>query len=191
MILFFSAFIFVDPATSDRVVFVNADIAFTTENINTQVIERLAERYGSMYKISNVAITATHTHSGVAGYAQYVMFQVTSKGWSQQCFDAIVDGIVESIVLAHESVRPAYLTIATGELEDANVNRSPSSYENNPAEERALYSHNTDRTMTLLKIKGTDGEDIGMLNWFGTSLVSLYWTVAIVCYGSLHLDGLA
>ena len=64
--------------------------------------------------------------------------QITSLGFVQQTFDAIVDGIVESVKIAHNNMQPGHLFINTGELLDANINRSPSAYLNNPEEEKAL-----------------------------------------------------
>jgi len=48
-----------------------------------------------LYSAKNVVISGTHTHSGPGGYLQYVLFLVTSKGWIQQSFDALVEGIVQ------------------------------------------------------------------------------------------------
>lgn len=47
--------------------------------------------------------------------------------------------------------------MAAGELLEANINRSPTGYLANPAEERARFQHDTDKTMTLLKL--LDDED--------------------------------
>lgn len=52
---------------------------------------------------------------------------------------ALVGGIVESIRLAHEDLQPGRLLLNSGELLDANINRSPTAYLLNPPEERARY----------------------------------------------------
>ena len=36
-----------------------------------------------------------------------------------------------------------------------------------------LYQHNTDTLMTVLKIVGTNNEDIGMINWFAVHPTSM------------------
>jgi neutral ceramidase len=54
-------------------------------------------------------------------------------------------------------LRPAALSWSEGELHDANINRSPTAYENNPAAERAQYKHDVDKEMTLLRIQTPDG----------------------------------
>ena len=40
-----------------------------------------------------MVLSATHTHSGAAGYMQYVLFEVSSLGFIEQTFNAMVDGI--------------------------------------------------------------------------------------------------
>ena len=52
---------------------------------------------------------------------------------------------------------PGKLQIAAGELLDANTNRSPTSYLANPAAERAMFQHDTDKSMTLLKMLDDEG----------------------------------
>ena len=64
--------------------------------------------------------------------------QVSSLGFVEQTFNAIVDGIVQSVKMAHDNMKSGHLFINTGELLDANINRSPSAYLNNPEDERAL-----------------------------------------------------
>ena len=60
--------------------------------------------------------------------------------------------VVQSIDRAHQSLKSGSLEISHGELLGANINRSPTSYLKNPDEERALYKHDTDKEMTLLKL---------------------------------------
>ena len=59
-----------------------------------QVVNRLNEKYGTLYNAKNVVLSGTHTHSGPAGFLQYLLFTITSLGWVQQSFDALVNGIV-------------------------------------------------------------------------------------------------
>ena len=59
-----------------------------------------------------------------------------SLGFVGQSLEAIVDGIVESIKLAHASMQKGTISYAVGSVDDANINRSPSAYLNNPKAER-------------------------------------------------------
>lgn len=58
---------------------------------------------------------------------------------------------------AHGNAAPGRLQTSAGELLDANINRSPTAYLANPAAERALYAHDTDKDMTLLKVLDVEG----------------------------------
>jgi neutral ceramidase len=42
-----------------------------------------------------VLLSGTHTHASPAGFLQYVLYSITSLGFVQQSFDALVDGITE------------------------------------------------------------------------------------------------
>ncbi len=66
-----------------------------------------------------------------------ILFQVTSLGFVGQALEGTVNGIVRSIKLAHDSMKPASLSLGMGTLDDANINRSPSAYLNNPEDERS------------------------------------------------------
>ncbi|KAK7086864.1 Neutral ceramidase, partial [Halocaridina rubra] len=137
------------------------------------VIEKLQQEYGAIYNHANVMLSGTHTHSGPGGYLQFLVFDVTSLGFLQDSFDALVEGIFQSIKMAHENVVPGYIYVNSGELLDTSINRSPTGYLNNPEEERAKYEYDTDKLMTLLKFVGEDGTDIGMFNWYAVHPVSM------------------
>lgn len=160
--------------SSNRVLFVNLDACMAAQAVTFTVIEKLKVRYGeSMYSESNVVLSGTHTHSGPAGYLQYLVYDITGLGFVRETFDALVDGILLSISRAHESIRPGSLSIHTGLLLDANINRSPTAYQENPKEERQQYDYNIDKEMTLLRINDDEGQGVGAFSWFavhGTSM---------------------
>lgn len=57
---------------------------------------------------------------------------------------------------------------------NAGINRSPSAYLLNPAEERAQYPANVDTMMTLLKfVDGASQKSIGAFSWFATHGTSM------------------
>lgn len=53
------------------------------------------------------------------------------------------------------------------------MNRSPSSYLNNPAAERSKYKYNVDKEMTLIKFVDEQWGPIGSFNWFATHGTSM------------------
>ncbi|KAI9778459.1 MAG: hypothetical protein M1839_008105 [Geoglossum umbratile] len=129
----------------------------------------------SAYGRKNIAVTGTHSHSGPGAWLNYLLPQITSWGFDKQSYQAIVDGATLSIKRAHECLTPGYLTFGSGELEDANINRSPYAYLANPEAERAKYTADVDKTMTLLRFqRASDRTNMGVLTWFpvhGTSLL--------------------
>lgn len=57
---------------------------------------------------------------------------------------------------------------------NAGINRSPSAYLLNPAEERARYPSNVDTLMTLLKfVDDASGKSVGAFSWFATHGTSM------------------
>ena len=54
-------------------------------------------------------------------------------------------------------MKPSKIYYSEGELHDANINRSPTSYLANPEEERAKYEYDTDHSFVQLNI--FDAED--------------------------------
>lgn len=172
-------FIVAEPQ-GNRVVFVNLDACMASQLVTIKVLERLKARYGDLYTEQNVAISGIHTHAGPGGYLQYVVYIVTSLGFVRQSFDALVDGIEKCIVQAHENLQPGSIYINKGELLDAGVNRSPSSYLNNPAAERSKYEYDVDKEMTLIKFVNEEWGPIGSFNWFATHGTSMSRTNPLI-----------
>lgn len=160
------AFIFADLEKKNRAVFVSIDSGMGSQIIKLEVIKRLKAKYGDIYNEKNVVMSGTHSHSGPAGFFQFLLFEVTSLGFIKQSTDSFIDGVVKSIEMAHDNMQKANLVITSGDVDDANINRSPSAYTHNPEEERAKYQHNTEHEMTLLKIESPSGAEIGLVTWF-------------------------
>ncbi|MBT4521333.1 MAG: hypothetical protein HOC23_15140, partial [Halieaceae bacterium] len=148
-----------------RLVFVSVDLGSVEHHITLEVVERLQQRYGDTYSLENVIISATHTHAGPGGYWHSRTDLGLAGGFYPEHFDAIVGGITQSIVKAHEDLQPGEIYINSGPVADAGANRSVLAYQNNPQQERDRYRENTDTKMTLLKLVDDSGE-IGMLNWY-------------------------
>ncbi|ORX82000.1 Neutral/alkaline nonlysosomal ceramidase [Basidiobolus meristosporus CBS 931.73] len=168
------AFIIGDQNASDkRVVYVSADIGMISQVIRRRVVAKLKTLYGNLYNDDNVALTGTHTHSGPGGWHQYVLYQFTNLGFIEEATRPVVDGIVNSIKKAHESMVPGSITTSSGDVENGNINRSPWAYEQNPESERARYKHNTDTNMRLIKFTDESGKPIGILNWYAVHCTSM------------------
>lgn len=173
--LYARAIIMADSSNpQNRTVFVNLDACMAAQAVTFSVIKNLKLRYGpDLYNEQNVALSGTHTHSGPAGYLQYLVYDITGFGFINETFEALVDGIERAIVRAHDSLQPGKLSIAMGDLLDANINRSPTAYLENPEEERKQYRYNIDKEMTVLAAEDYSGSPLGAFSWFpvhGTSM---------------------
>lgn len=161
----------------DRFVYVILDTQSGDTAIRFGVLEGVAA-LGSEYSVygsSNIALTGTHSHSGPGAWFNYLLPQITSLGYDQQSYQAIVDGTVLSIQRAHESLEEGYLDFGTVDIDDGNLSRSLYAYMANPESERDQYSDTVDKTMTVLKFqRASDSKNIGILTWFpvhGTSML--------------------
>lgn len=168
---------------TDRFVYLVLDIQSGDTAIRQGILDRLANLGGdyARYQKGNVAVTGTHSHSGPGGWLNYLLPQITSKGFNRESYQAIVDGAILSIQRAHENLTPGHISVGTIALEDASVNRSPFSYLANPKEERQEYEHDVEKSMTMLKFeREEDGKAMGVLTWFSVHGTSLYGNNTLV-----------
>ncbi|MGI5861247.1 MAG: neutral/alkaline ceramidase [Myxococcales bacterium] len=167
------AFVIRSPCNGESVVFVSADLLAVFQAVQQQVIERLQATHGTTYSERNVFLSATHTHAGPGGYSHYTTYDLSILGFNKQNFDAIVEGIHLSIVKAHQNLAPGRIRVASGELLDTSINRSLEAYRLNPEDERALYEHDTDKEMTVLRFEERDGAELGMVSFYGVHATSM------------------
>ncbi|MEP9385417.1 neutral/alkaline non-lysosomal ceramidase N-terminal domain-containing protein [Nocardioides cheoyonin] len=166
------AFVLVDRTTGRRFVHVVADIGMIFGNIRDAVLAKLRQRYGSLYGEQNVMLTATHTHSGVAGFSHDDMYNLMALGAHDQTTQAIVDGIYTSIVRATDDLAPATLSLSQTHLTDANRNRSKTAFDRDPKRDRSYFPGAHDTLSTTLSVR-RGGRLVGVINWFpvhGTSM---------------------
>ncbi|XP_018564239.1 neutral ceramidase isoform X2 [Anoplophora glabripennis] len=159
---------------SKRAAFVSVDAAMMGLGVRKEVLKNLAELYDDTYNENNVIISGTHTHGAPGGFLMDVMLDISVLGFVQQTFDALVSGITKSIARAHENMVDARIFINSGELLEANINRSPQSYLKNPKEERANYDYNVDKDLVQMKfVRTEDDVPIGAINWFAVHPTSM------------------
>ena len=167
------AFIIGAADTGKRVVFVSADLGMTFQSIKQGVIKKLQSRFGDLYTDKNVMISATHTHAGPGGYAYETLYNFTIRGFYPDNYRAIVDGIVNSIIRAHQNLEPGDILIESSFLTNTSKNRSSSAYLKNPAEERQQYAVDTDKSFTQIKLVNEQQQPIGIINWHAVHPVSM------------------
>ncbi|EQB55626.1 neutral/alkaline non-lysosomal ceramidase [Colletotrichum gloeosporioides Cg-14] len=166
----------------DRFIYVVLDTQSGDTAVRYGVLHGLADlgyEY-SMYGHHNLALTGTHSHSGPGAWLNYLLPQITSKGFDKQSYRAIVDGTLLAIKRAHESLVPGHLTVGTTKVKGANINRSLYAYMANPEEERAKYNisaeedGSVEKDLTLLKFqRASDGKSLAVLTWFPTHGTSM------------------
>jgi neutral ceramidase len=152
----------------------NADIAMGDSGVRRTIVRRLSSQYPGIYTNDNIAFVGTHQHAGVGGYLENLLPQVPSLGYVSETANAIVAGTVLSVQRAHNSLASGRLRYGNTTILDANINRSPSAYTANPAEERARYLYDQDKDMTVLRFDDSEGKARGFLSFFAVHGTSLY-----------------
>ncbi|WOO79072.1 Neutral ceramidase 2 [Vanrija pseudolonga] len=181
--LYSRAFIFGAVNSPDRAVYLVLDVAMGDTAVRRGIIESL-EKLGPEYAAYNtqtIALVATHSHSGPAGYHNYMLPQVVSLGLNEQSLNAQIEGAVRSIRRAHENLQEGFIDVGYADVKDGNINRSLFAYLANPASEQAAYAGPTDTQMTLLSLRrASDGKLLGVLNWYGVHGTSVSSRNALV-----------
>ena len=150
------------------------DIAMGDSGARRSIVSQLSSQYPGIYTDDNVAFVGTHQHAGVGGYLENLLPQITSLGYVKQTADAIISGTVLAVKRAHNSLAPGKLSLGNTTILEANINRSPTAYLANPAEERARYQYDQDKDMTVLRFDDMNGNARGLLSFFAVHGTSLY-----------------
>ena len=185
---------FVLEAGGARLLLVVNEMPLPMESVTHEVLRRLAVRYGELYREDNLLLAATHTHCAPGGYSHHATYNSNTGGFRPSTFAAIVDGTMEAIAQAHDDLAPAELRLSRGELHDASTNRSRSSFELDPAEDRAFFPGAVDPLTTLLRLE-RDGRLVGAINWFATHGTSMTNTNELISsdnkgYAAYHWERL-
>ncbi|KIX06802.1 uncharacterized protein Z518_04778 [Rhinocladiella mackenziei CBS 650.93] len=167
---------------SSRIVYLILDTQSGDTAIRHGILEelkKLGPEY-DMYNKNTVAVTGTHSHSGPGAWLNYLLPQITSRGFSKESYEAIVNGSILAIQRAHSSLVPGYLSFGRQKISNANINRSPYAYLQNPKTERHRYTEDVDKHLSLLKFETADGHPLGILSWFPVHGTSLYQNNTLV-----------
>ena len=174
------AFIIADPSDptspTSRILLISSDICMGDTGIRRSILDALSADpfLNGLYTSSNTALVGTHSHSGVGGYIEDLLPQVTSLGYVSQTAQAIVEGTLVAIRKAHASLAPGSISVGNTTLLGANRNRSPSAYMANPPEERARYQYDQDKEMSVLRLDDEGGDPRGLISFFAVHGTSLY-----------------
>ncbi|KAI7861313.1 Neutral/alkaline nonlysosomal ceramidase [Spinellus fusiger] len=178
--LYARAYIVIDPDSGSRVVFVNTDTQSMGDIVKQRVVESLQEIHGkTMYTEHNVMLASTHSHSGMGGYLQYTLYEISVYGWIEETVGPMVTGIVHAIEQAHNNLQKGSLTYYLGQLLDTNINRSQKAYLLNPEKEREEYQYDVDKEMRMIGFQGKK-EPLGLISWFPVHGVSINGTNRLI-----------
>ncbi len=173
------AFAIASPCNGKRILFVSTDTGMIFGSVRQGVLAaiaadaQLATRYGP----DNLMLSATHTHSGPAGYSHHEAFNLFHFGFDEDNLNVIVRGIVESIRKADANLQAntatAPITLGIGELLNTNINRSLPAFERNSEAERREFLDgrgdpvDVDKRSVQLNLVRANGSPVGLINWFG------------------------
>jgi neutral ceramidase len=179
-IVYARAFAVEHPETGTRFVFVNTESAFVTMAMKQAVLDRLTAQYPHWgYNHSNCLFTAQHTHSAPGGYSHYAIYNMSIPGFQPVVFNANVDAIFESVVLAEGNKKDGDIRVGNGmfdENHEVAFNRSLPAYNQNPDVEKLEPTQThlaLERQMNLIRFDGADGKPLGQANFFGVHTTSL------------------
>ena len=161
---------------TDRILFVNTDTAMGDNGVRRNILAAIAAdpTLSQYYNDQNFALIGTHQHSGVGGYLENLLPQLTSLGYVNQTAQAIVDGVLAASRAAHSSLEPGTLSSGITTLLNTNANRSPTAYLANPASEIAMYEYDQDKNFTLINFEDNLGNSRGFLGFFAVHGTSIY-----------------
>lgn len=121
----------------------------------------------------NLMFTATHTHAGPCGISDFIGQTSPNFGFSPTVLTKTVEGIMASLVEAHNRLQPATLRLGSVEIpyhEPIAFNRSMSSYHRNKeirSKRLTDPAQATRRKSVTLRADTANGQLLGLVNWFG------------------------
>ena len=166
-----------------RVIFVVADTGQIFHSVTQGVHDMLQgdDVLREYYSYENMVISATHTHGAASGSSHYPAYNLGVGGYQWQTYDALVHGIFTAIKKAHYNLKPGRILMNSGNLMNANENRTADAFQKNDELSSSSLgnpfgSDDRDTGMLCLRFEQEDRNggrtEVGMLNWFpvhGTS----------------------
>ena len=100
------AFVIADKEDKNRLAYVTCEVAFVTHTVKLAVLEKLRDKLGDRYNHANLVLAGTHTHGTPVGHHHHLSMSVLGGNFFTQAFDALVYGIVDSVVAADADLKP-------------------------------------------------------------------------------------
>ncbi len=163
--IFVRALVAIDPH-GNQIAVVSADLCYVTTVVHDGALSKLAV---DGFDDHNFLLTATHNHSGFAGYDRSFIAKVAMGAFDEKILKFLTDSIAEAVREARASAEPARIEIAAKDVQGLNRSRlDPGFVHGNESANTAPDSgkHPVNRTLTVLKFSRTDGSTIGALVHF-------------------------
>jgi len=150
------------------------ETCFVTGQLKSDIIKHF-EKKEIKFKPSaaNLMIHAQNTHSAPGGFSSYLLHNVLSGGFNEEFYLALLDACIKTIEKTSANPVQADLIFNVSELDkDKHIafNRSLDAYNNN---KDVVFLNDTqtnlavNRWMKQLKVISLEGEELGVINWFG------------------------
>ena len=87
------------------------DIAMGDTGVRRSIVSALSQEFPGLYTNENIALSSTHQHSGVGGYLEDLLPQITALGYVNETAQAIIAGTVLAVKRAHASLAEGKLSL--------------------------------------------------------------------------------
>ena len=172
------------PCNGNSTVIVITETGFITQGTRQTVLDLIAAdpELSPIYNQENVMLSATHTHSGPGGEAHHTAYNLFRLGYDDYVHQIYTDSIYQAIKQAHANLTAnpsGNIQWAAQTLLDTNENRSEPAYARNPEQERNRWQDingnevRTDKQMLQLRLNRSNGNAIGLLNYFPVHTTSV------------------
>ncbi|MCL4236195.1 MAG: neutral/alkaline non-lysosomal ceramidase N-terminal domain-containing protein, partial [Deltaproteobacteria bacterium] len=145
---------------------VSTDLCYVTTIVHDEALSKLAV---DGFDDHNFLLTATHNHSGFAGYDRSFIAKVAMGAYDEKILKYLTDSIAEAVREARASAEPARIEMSSKDVFGLNRSRlDPGFVHGNESANTApdTGAHPVNRTLTVLKFSRTDGSTIGALVHF-------------------------
>jgi neutral ceramidase len=165
----------VHPISRKRLTYVLFDLAFPSENIRRELVEKL-RLIDPNFESASLVLTATHTHSAPGGHSSYLGYENITPGHRPDVLATIVEHTFEAILASWEHMVTMEAVFAESTVADnipiAFSRKALPAYNNNPErrDEPVITANNnyeaTDRIWQMISFE-KNGELHSMLSLFG------------------------
>lgn len=157
------------------------DIGAITYTIRRFALKALRESFPDCpIRDEHILLTATHTHSAVSGYSEYLFYGLSGPGLSREVVDVYARGIAKAIATAWRERKDAVVRVGEDDLPLSTpvaFNRSLPPYLQNPeyADTNLQSDEATWRRMTVLRADcKQSGHPLAVFTWFATHATSVH-----------------